>query len=203
MKEILKFIFSTDICAPHGACFLASKTVLNEIGLFDEQFVAFNEDTDFGWRALLMKKRSNLFRQPLFIISGVTLTIKHDLATKIYLAERNRLILILTNYQSSTMIILLPIFLIAELSTLGYSSVHRLLSSKVKGYSDLMQMRNYVFDRRKRIQLMRKENDDQILRLFTCEFSHSYLGSHKQTYKRNFFVTWKINSASDFKERND
>ena len=187
-----QFTLSTDICAPHGACFLASKKVLNEIGLFDEQFVAFNEDTDFGWRALLMKESIKFVPSAIVYHKwGHTYNQAH-LATKIYLAERNRLILILTNFQSSTMILLIPIFLIAELSTFGYSAVHGLLGSKVKEYSDLIQLRDYLFDRRKRIQLMRKENDYQILRLFTCEFRHSYLGSPNKPLNAIFSLLGKF-----------
>jgi GT2 family glycosyltransferase len=171
-----QYTFPTNICAPHGACFLASKTVMNEIGLFDEEFVAFNEDTDFGWRALLMKK--NIRFVPSAIVYhkwGHTYNQAH-IANKVYLAERNRLIMILTNYQRRTMVLLLPLFILAECSTIAYCAFQGIVGSKIKGYADLMQLRNYLVKRRRWIQSVRKTNDSSIVKSFTLKYTHTTLG---------------------------
>jgi GT2 family glycosyltransferase len=162
--------------APHGACVLVSKSAFQNLGCFDERFFAFNEDTDLGWKALLMGKNTRYIPSAIaYHRWGHSWDKAHE-ATKIYLAERNRLIMILTNYQRRTMILLLPIFILAECATLAYSAVHGILSSKIKGYADLIQLRDYLARRRKWIQSMRKTKDSMIVKSFTLEYKHTLLG---------------------------
>ena len=167
---------SIDIGAPHGACFFANRNILKELGLFDEEFFAFCEDTDFGWRALLIGKKTRFVPSAIVFHKWGHAYNNDSLSIKMRLAERNRLIMVITNYQRSTMVLLLPIFFLAELSTLTYCAVHGLIRSKIKGYADLIQMKQYLVARRKRIQSMRRISDNSLLELFTSEFAHTYLG---------------------------
>lgn len=167
-----------EICAAHGACIFASKSALQEVGFLDESFFAFNDDTDLGWRALLKGKKTKYVPTAIVYHKWGHAWDKTRSVTKIYFAERNRLIMILSNYQRSTFILLLPIFVLAELSTWAYCTVNRMLQAKVKEYADLIQMRRYIIRRRKWIQSIRKIDDKNVLNHFTCEFKHAYLAKH-------------------------
>jgi GT2 family glycosyltransferase len=175
-EELGQYDRSTVISAPHGACFFASKDILREIGLFDYQFFAFCEDTDFGWRALLLGKKIQFVPSAIVFHKWGHSYDKAHLSNKIHLAERNRLIMVLTNYEHSTLVLLLPTLLLAELSTLVYCLVHGILVSKLKGYAELIQMRDYLLKRRKLIQSTRKVHDNSFLELFSAEFQHVQFG---------------------------
>lgn len=163
-------------CVPHGASFFASKSAFQNLGSFDERFFAFNEDTDLGWKALLMDKNTRYVPSAIVYHKwGHTWNKAHE-ANKVYFAERNRLIMILTNYQRRTMVLLLPIFILAECSTIAYCAVQGMLGSKIRGYADLIQLRHYLVRRRRWIQSVRKTNDSIIVKSFTLKYKHTLLG---------------------------
>jgi GT2 family glycosyltransferase len=165
-----------EICAPHGACIFASKNAFQSLGYFDEHFFAFNEDTDLGWKALIMGKNTRYVPSAIIYHKWGHSWDKPRDHSKLYLAERNRLIMILTNYQRSTMVLLLPILILAELSTLAYCAIQGMLRSKVRGYVDLIQSRQYLRARRRWIHSVRKRDDASIIKSFTWEYKHTLFG---------------------------
>jgi GT2 family glycosyltransferase len=175
-------------CAPHGACVLASKSAFQNLGCFDELFFAFNEDTDLGWKALLMGKNTRYVPSAIVYHKWGHAWNKAQEANKIYFAERNRLIMILTNYQCRTMVLLLPIFILAECSTLAYCAFQGMLGSKVKGYADLIQLRRYLVRRRRWIQSVRKTKDSIIVKSFTLEYKHTLLGRPNKPVNMLFHI---------------
>jgi GT2 family glycosyltransferase len=175
-EESGQYDTSTFISAPHGACFFAERKTIKEVGLFDERFFAFCEDTDFGWRAMLLGKKIKFVPSALVFHKWGHSFDKNHLSNKIQLAERNRLIMVLTNYEYSTLVLLIPTLLLAETSTLFYCTIRGVLPSKFKGYAELLQMRNYLLQRRGWIQSHRKISDDSLLALFACEFDHIQFG---------------------------
>ncbi|MEM3386089.1 MAG: glycosyltransferase family 2 protein [Nitrososphaerales archaeon] len=174
----------TEIPSVHGACFLASKEALEDTGLFDEFFVAFNEDTDIGWRALLKGWR------PRYVPSAKvyhkwgqswgSIYLRQD---KLYYVERNRIILLLTNYETRTLILFLPILILAELSTLFYCLIHKSLKIKVRTYADIIRSTHYILKRRKYIQANRRVNDRYIISKFTYKFNHPFLAESTKLLK--------------------
>ncbi|NLB77122.1 MAG: glycosyltransferase family 2 protein, partial [Crenarchaeota archaeon] len=175
-RDLGQYDCSPYVCAPHGACFLAPRSVLNEIGLFDDNFFAFCEDTDFGLRASLTGKKIRYIPTAVAYHKWGNAYNKTNLYAKLYLSERNRLIILLTSFQRSTIIHLLPIIVLTEFCTLLYCTTCTMIKSKIKGYTDLILMRRYLIKRRQWIQSMRQESDDYIMELLTCEFKHIHFG---------------------------
>ncbi len=184
-----------ETCAPHGACFLISKSSFHKLRCFDESFFAFYEDSDLGWKNSLMGKSTTYVPSAIVYHKWGHSWNKANKGSKMFLAERNRLTLILTNYQRRTMILLLPIFILAEGSTIAYCAFQGILGCKIKGYSDLILLRYYIMRRRRLIQSIRTTNDDIIVKSFTLEYKHSQIG------KSNLTVNVLFHFFGDFLKR--
>jgi len=176
------------IRAAHGACTFASKKALQDIGLFDGSFFGFNEDTDLGWRALLRGWR------PRYVSSatvyhrwGHTWGLGSLFPRKLYYLERNRLIMVLTNYERQSLILLLPILLLAEVCTIAYCLSHSFLNAKIKTYADIIRMRRLIVRRRRLIQSYRREDDRCVINSFVSEFRHPFLANHAHAPLNSLF----------------
>jgi len=163
-----------DVSGVHGACIFVSRKAIEEIGLLDNNFFIFCEDTDWSWRALLMGLK--LVYVPTALVYhrwGQTFDLRAT--KKFHLAERNRIIMILTNYSYRSLILLLPVFILTEIITIGYCLLHKILHTKILAYVDLLRMRRYIIGRRKLIQSRRKNPDRLVLKMFTHKFEHAFI----------------------------
>lgn len=180
-----------EVCGVHGACFFASKKAVEKMGLLDENFFAFNEDTDWSWRALLMG---------LKIIYVPTALVYHKWghgwgsrgAEKFYYAERNRIIMVMTNYSKHSLILLLPTLLLTEFATLGYCVATKTLFSKIRAYADVIRMSRYIMNRRKFIQNKRKMPDKWLANKFTFRFEHAFLAKNVEPLNTLYGCIQKI-----------
>ena len=166
-----------EIFAPHGTCIFASKRAIKEIGLLDENFFIYNEDTDWGWRARLLKWK--VLYVPSAIVYhkwGHTVSLKNP--KKFYLLEKNRLTMLLTNLSRRSLVLLSPVLLLTEILVLGYLLLNGLLGVKIKVYSDLIRLRRYIHKRRNRIQTRRRAADKTIAKNFTYKITHIIFGRY-------------------------
>lgn len=159
----------------HGACVLASRNAIERVGLLDEMFFAYNEDTDWSWRVLLMGLKVVCVPEAL-IYHRYRKQGGLNLFWKTYYAERNRIIMLLTNYSRRSFLLLLPFFMLVESATLLYCFVQGILSAKILGYADLFRMRGYIAERHRRIQRTRIKSDREIIKVFTIRFRHPFFG---------------------------
>ena len=84
-----------------GTAFLTRKNIFNQIGGFDETFFAHMEEIDYHWKCQLLGYE--IWVEPQSVIyhhGAVTLPVSSPYKT--YLNFRNSLILLLTNYPSTT-----------------------------------------------------------------------------------------------------
>jgi len=166
-----------EVTGVHGTCLFASRKAIEAVGLLDSDFFAFCEDTDWSWKALLLGLR-------LVCIPSAVVYHRwghgwgHQSPEKFYYSERNRMIMVLTNYSRRSLILLLPVFVLTEIATLGYCLLHKILRAKIRAYSHLIQMRRYIAGRRRRIQLARRVADDLVIRKFTYDFEHPFLAKY-------------------------
>lgn len=175
----------------HGACVFASKKAIETVGFLDANFFAYNEDTDWSWRALLMGMKI-VYVPTALIYHSYSETRQLATTVKTYYVERNRLIMLLTNYSKHTLVLLLPLLLLTEAAILGYCSLRRFLDSKILGYVDLFRMRDYIFKRRNLIQKERKQNDGMLLRMFTSNFKHPFFGRFCQPLNNLYALLYKL-----------
>jgi hypothetical protein len=180
----------------HGACLFASKRALNDVGLLDEAFFAFNEDTDMSWRALL-KGLTIVYVPSAKVTHKWSQSFNFKSPFKIKLLERNRLIMILTNYSARSLVLLSPIILTTELATLSYCMQdRRLLSAKVSAYAELLLMRRYILNRRRVIQGQRRVPDKELIGKFEIEFQQQFITNRTDVLNRLYKLLWQTISES-------
>jgi GT2 family glycosyltransferase len=165
-----------EVSGVHGASIFAARNAIEEVGLLDDNFFAFCEDTDWSWRARL--RGSKLVYVPKAVVYHKWGHGWGSISSrKLYYAERNRLIMVLTNYAYRSLILLLPILVLAEIATVGYCLLHKMLHAKILAYADLFRMRLYILRRRKLVQSKRRIPDREIIKMFTYKFEHAFLTS--------------------------
>ncbi|MFB3888906.1 MAG: glycosyltransferase family 2 protein [Candidatus Bathyarchaeia archaeon] len=165
-----------NVCGFHGACIFASKNAIERTGLLDEVFFAYNEDTDWSWRALMMGLKT-VYVPSAIVYHSYGTTRKLVTPRRISYAERNRLIMLLTNYSRRSLILLLPALAVTEIATLAYCLSNRILSAKILGYADLLRLRSYTKSRSTWIQARRVVKDRDIFGMFEARFSHPFFGT--------------------------
>ena len=166
----------TEISAVHGACFMCRAKAFRDAGKFDHHFFSYYEDTDLSWRVLLRGG------QLIYVPSA---RVYHQWgqawgsisSAKIRLAERNRLIIVLTNYDLGTLVILSPLLFFTEIAMLAWASRHAMVRAKITAYADLVILRRHLHRRRDVIKRIRRRSDAWILKTrFTAELSQVRLG---------------------------
>jgi GT2 family glycosyltransferase len=152
------------VSAVSGAAFIIRRSVLEEIGGFDETFFIYYEETDLCLRAMLAGHRvlyvpnSIVYHQYSFRFS----------AKKGFMQERNRYYSLFKTLQWRTLFALLPTLLIGELLAWGYAVLKgpEHLWSKVQTYTWLFQSRTQILTARCRTQQLRRVKDQDIVRMF-------------------------------------
>jgi len=149
-----------------GTCMFIPRSIIDEIGYFDEKFFAYHEELDFGWRARLCGYKSLYVPQ----------TIIHHYGSagwgwsgkKFYFLERNRWFVILKNYSLKTITRLFPSLLLLEIIMLGFFAKKGILQKKIRSYASIICSINAIRKDRKIIQEKRKITDEEILKNFCC-----------------------------------
>ena len=149
-----------------GTCLFCPKEIFDKVGLFDKKFFAYNEDLDLGWRARLLNYKSYYVPKSIVYHHG-SAQWKWS-GEKFYLLERNRWIVLLSNYNTKTIIKLLPSLIIIELVLLVFFTKKKMLIKKLKSYGGIIKLFNHIQKRKKDIQKIRIVNEKEILDLFSC-----------------------------------
>jgi GT2 family glycosyltransferase len=86
-----------EVFGPCGAAALYSRSMLDEIGKFDEDFFAYMEDVDLAWRARLAGWRC-LLQPQARVLHDHSATLGHTSPRKRFLLGRNKVWLLVKNY---------------------------------------------------------------------------------------------------------
>jgi GT2 family glycosyltransferase len=169
-----RFDKEVEVCYTSGACTLARREVLREIGPMDRLFFAYGEDKDWGWRGLMMGWRS-MYIPSSRILHKWSPILGHS-REKLYLLEFERLLSIWKNYSQRTLLIVAPLLLLVEASVLIHATCRGWLAEKLRSYSDLFRMRKAVARARRSIQARRVMDDGAVVGNFVAEIEHPYVG---------------------------
>jgi len=175
-----------------GACVLFRREVLGDVGFLDPVFFAFNEDTDWGWRALLYCWRS-LYVPSAFVYHQLGYSWGRGLtAEKFYYLERNRVLMLLKNYSRRSLAILLPLLGFIEFCVLAYALVKGWFGSKIRSYLGVLGLKEYLHEQRNLLQRRRRLSDERVFAFFTAEVPRGYFGG--MTSGINRIVSFFCNS---------
>lgn len=163
-KDGPEFGQERDIFSAKGACMLIKHSVIDRVGLFDEDFISYFEETDFCWRVWLAGYRVVYYPQAK-IYHKVGFTIRRlDVSNINYHYYKNRITALLKNLEARN----LPIFLIPHLIVSTGVAVAFLLlrprSSLVILGAILWNLINVdrIFKKRKEVQELRKVKDKKL-----------------------------------------
>lgn len=110
-----------EIFSAYGACFLARKALLNKIGLFDNRYFAYFEETDLCHRTWLYGLKVMVLPEPFIYHKGAKTAEKLPSAFIQFHSFKNRLYTYLKNLEALNLIkIFIPHLLICEISSLLY-----------------------------------------------------------------------------------
>lgn len=144
-----------NIISVSGTAMLISKQYYQDVGLFDESFFMYNEDQDYSWRGLMMGYKH-------FVSVNSIIWHKYSFSknkNKWYQSEKNRLMMILKNYEKRTLIKLIPIIIFNELAVIVYSILNGWFVPKLKSYIFLFSNLDSIKLERVRIQKNRSIKD--------------------------------------------
>ncbi len=165
-KDHLQYNEIEEIGFAAGTCLFCSKEIFDKVGLFDEKLFAYNEDLDLGWRARLLNYKS--YYVPKSIVYHYGSAQWKWSGEKFYLLERNRWIVLLSNYNTRTILKLLPSLLIIEIALLVFFTKKGMLVKKLRSYWGIIRFANHIKKRRKSIKKIKNMNDNKIFKSFCC-----------------------------------
>jgi GT2 family glycosyltransferase len=117
---------------PSGAAALYRRQMLDEIGLFDEEFFAYAEDADLNWRALRAGWRC-LYVPGARVYHITSATAGEGSRFKSYLLGRNKIWLLLKNVPGGRYLWWWPLLIGYDLLSVAWGLISRRDSSAVAG----------------------------------------------------------------------
>lgn len=154
-----------NIFYPSGSSILTKRKILEQVGLFDEEFWMYNEDQDLGWRVWLAGYRC-------ILAPDAVMYNKYEFQRsikKFYWMDRNRIIAMIKNYRLGTLILILPPFVIMELGLILFSLKTGWFKEKIKVWKYFLTPAKwkYLHNARKRTQSLRKIKDKDMIKMFS------------------------------------
>jgi GT2 family glycosyltransferase len=133
------------VAVASGAAMAMRRQVWEELGGFDPRFFMYHEDVDLSVAAW----------QHGYSVEFVPAAVVHHdyefsrTATKLYYAERNRLIVLLTRWPRRLLTAILPLLVAVELGTVVAGGLPELRRAKLQGWWWLARHRRWLCDRRR------------------------------------------------------
>jgi len=188
-----------EITYPSGACVLLKTSALKEVGLFNEEFFMYHEDTDLGWRMWLSGYKVML--APDSIVYH-----KYEFSRSIkkyYYMERNRRLVVFQNYKLPTILLILPACFFMNLAMFFYSFIAGLPAGRQGWWREEFKVISYflkpnswqkIFKTRHEIQAKRKVKDKLIIKRFVGKIDFQDIQNPLLKYIVNpvFNFYWQI-----------
>ncbi len=166
---------SVDIFSARGACMMVRRTVLEKVGLFDEDYLATYEDIDLNWRIRLAGFKVRFAPKSIVYHKG-RVSMKRNVRSEAFLVSRNFALSLLKNFEMKNLLKILPTFLTTK--TIGYIALiiahsrnRRVWSYYLAGLiaSQLWILQNFrsVWSKRLYVQtLIRRVPDSELMPYF-------------------------------------
>ncbi|MFA4873253.1 MAG: glycosyltransferase family 2 protein [Patescibacteria group bacterium] len=146
-----------------GAAVLYRHNALKEIGLFDENLFMYHDDLDVGWKFLLRGYQNILVPSSIvYHHYEFSRSIR-----KYYWIERNRLLLLLTHYKFSTLLLILPALIILEFGLMFFALYRGFFGARLRAYVWIFVHVPLIMKKHKYVQNIRTQPDKAVLGSFT------------------------------------
>jgi GT2 family glycosyltransferase len=148
-----------DVAFPSGAAMAMQRVLWDRFGGFRSEFFMYHEDSDLGWRLRLSGLRT-------VRVAGSLVEHHYEFGrnpNKMFWLERNRILMILSNYRRRTLIILSPALLAVEIGVTLMALRDQWLPQKVRAWRALWRERHLVGEGRVLAQRNRRTSDADLL----------------------------------------
>jgi GT2 family glycosyltransferase len=148
-----------EVAFPSGAAMAIRKETWVEFGGFREPFFMYHEDSDLGWRLKLAGKK--VVRVPASRVSH-----HYDFSRspdKMYHLERNRWIMLRSNYRRRTIAVLSPALALVELGVTLTARRDGWLPEKRRAWRDAAKAGDLVREGRRLVEATRLVGDSDII----------------------------------------
>lgn len=163
-----EFSKEREIFSAKGACMLIRREVIQKVGLFDNDFFSYFEESDFCWR-VWMAGYKVIFYPEAVIYHKLGFTIRRLNVSKLnYHYYKNRICSLIKNLETrNLLLILLPHLLISEFLFLLFFLRGQINYSFMIKKALLWNLWNLpkTLKKRSKIQNMRKLNDRELFRI--------------------------------------
>lgn len=137
-----------DVTAASGACLVLQRAVWEELGGFDDEYFAYLEDTELSLRCWQRGLAARCV--PTAVALHHYEFSRND--TKMYLLERNRIMMVATLWSARALLLLAPMLVAVELFLAGYAVARGWGRHKLRGYVWLWRQREHIRTRRSTVQ---------------------------------------------------
>ena len=145
-----------------GGIFMFSREVYEKVGGFDEDLFLYHEDHDLSWRIRMMGWK-------IVVIPSSVCCHHYNFnkgVLKFYRSEKNRLHILLKNFECKTLCLISPALLLVEVSQIVHSIINGWFRLKIKSYFEIAAQFIQISKKRKKIQSTRRVPDSYIIKLY-------------------------------------
>ncbi|AKB36595.1 Glycosyltransferase [Methanosarcina siciliae C2J] len=131
-KPSCEFDSYQEVGSVSGCSFAIRRDILKNLNGFDSDFFLYQEDADLSWRIRFAGGRI-MYVPESIIYHKYKLSIS---PWKEFYLERNRYLILLKNFSSRTLLLLLPALIVTEIVTMGHAVLNgpRYIYSKLQAY---------------------------------------------------------------------
>ena len=151
-----------------GASVMIPRKIIDKIGLFDDDFWLYYEETDFCHRVWLAGYECWYWPKAVVHHAGGGTSIRFDNSLIQFHNFKNKLMSFLKNFETKNLLTIIPVYIILNI----FLSIVWLLQGKTKHFAALYQSiwwnivhYNQTMRKRKKIQSWRKKSDKEIFSL--------------------------------------
>jgi GT2 family glycosyltransferase len=156
-----------DVAFPSGAAMAIRRETWDRFGGFRPEFFMYHEDSDLGWRLRLADLRA---------VRVAKSVVRHHYEfgrnpDKMFWLERNRLLMVLSNYRRRTLIILTPALLVIELGVTWMAIRDRWIRQRARAWRAVWRERGLIRQGRSLAEKNRKIGDADLLKTLEYQVS--------------------------------
>ncbi|ATC64711.1 hypothetical protein CMV30_12490 [Nibricoccus aquaticus] len=161
------------ILSASGAAVLVARTYFETVDGFEDAFFIYNEDQDLSWRGWLLGYTH-------YVSAKSIVYHKYDYREhpfKMYHSEKNRAMMLVQNYSTRTLCVLLPMLILNEVMISGHALLNGWLGAKLRSYGYVLKSWRPILARRRVIAATRTISDAAIFPMMDSALDfHAYRG---------------------------
>jgi GT2 family glycosyltransferase len=162
-----------DVTGASGACLLLRRALWDRLDGFDETYFAYLEDTELSLRC----RRLGLVARCVPTARALHHYEFSRNPRKMYLLERNRLVLVATLWSGPALVLLAPLFLALEVALFLLATAQGWRREKVEGWRWVLRHRDHLRRRRRLLAAERQVPQREWLAVLTPDLAPHVVGS--------------------------